>query len=64
MYRACGGQLDGFNVPTLLQCDFSFNDIHSLGTVEEFARRSLELTHLDIASNPLLMSAEWKVRAW
>ena len=51
-------------MPTLLQCDFSFNDIHSLGTVEEFARRSLELTHLDIASNPLLMSAEWKVRAW
>jgi hypothetical protein len=55
-------QLERFQLPKLLQCDLSSNNIRSLTTVEDFARRSLELLHLDIAHNPLLLSTAWKVR--
>ena len=54
-------QLDTFVHPKLLQCDVSFNEVATLDTVEAFARRSLELKHLDLTSNPLLATTEWKV---
>ena len=53
--------MDTYNIPSLLQCDFSHNDIRTMGTVEAFARRSLSLVHLDITSNPLLLTSSWKV---
>ncbi len=51
-------------MPKVLQVDFTFNEIKSLTTVEDFAQRSLEIVHLDIAHNPLLNTATWKTNGW
>jgi hypothetical protein len=57
-------QLDAFVLPSLLRCDLSYNEIVSLGTLERFARHSLELVHLDVSSNPLLVTPEWRVSSF